>query len=56
MKKSLFVVGPDWANKYQTCKDLISRNNLNDIILFDITKFLQRKYYKDGVRDNYYVW
>lgn len=56
MKKCLFVVGPEWANKYETCKNLISRNGLNDIILFDISSFLQRKYYKDGVIEDYYRW
>jgi len=56
MKKCLFVVGPDWANKYETCKNLISRNNLNDVMLFDISKFFQRKHYKDNIKEDYNVW
>lgn len=56
MKKFLFIVGPEWAGKYDSSKELISKNHLNDIMLFDIKLFLQRKYYVDKINLKYTTW
>lgn len=46
MKRVCFIVGENYSNIYESCKNLISRNYLSDILLFDLDKTLERVHYK----------
>lgn len=56
IKKCLFINSSRWANTYNTCKDLISENKLEDILLFDIDSFLKRLHYKNKISISYSDW
>lgn len=56
MKKILFIVGPEWIEKYDTCQEIIRKNFLNDILLFDVKRFFQNVYYNNQQYIGYEKW
>lgn len=53
MKRVCFIVGQNYSNIYESCKNLISNNYLNDILLFDLDKTLERVHYKRKINISY---
>lgn len=56
MKRMCFVIGNNYYNIYESCKNFISKNYLNDMLLFDLDKTIERVHYKRKVDINYDSW
>lgn len=56
MKRICFVIGNNYSNIYESCIGFLSRNYLNDMLLLDFNKTLERIHYKSKVNINYDKW
>ena len=56
MKKICFVIGNNYSNIYESCMEFLSRNYLNDMLLLDFDKTLERIHYKSKVNIDYNKW